>query len=79
MKVTHVLGSIGCINTCCPFSIHAGCIEWHIHVIYTGNTMYSSFLGVFAIIENRGEPDRVYLPCIIVYFGCICGLDDVLT
>ena len=62
-----VIGSIGCINTCCPFSIHAGCIEWHIHVKYTQNTMYSSFLGVFAIIENRGEPGR----CIYHVLSCI--------
>ena len=62
-----VIGSFGCINTCCPFSIHAGCIEWHIHVKYTQNTMYSSFLGVFAIIEYRGEPDR----CIYHVLSCI--------
>ena len=73
MTVTHVLGSIGCINTCCPFSIHAGCIEWHIHVKYAGNTMYSSFLGVFAIIENRGEPGR----CIDRLLSCILDVSAV--
>ena len=73
MPVTHVLGSIGCINTCCPFSIHAGCIEWRIHVIYTGNTMYSSFLGVFAKIEKRGERCR----CIYHVLSCILDVSAI--
>ena len=31
--------------------------------------------------QNRisGGARQMYLPCIIVYFGCIRGLDDVLT
>ena len=76
MTVTHVLGSIGCINTCCPFSIHAGCIEWHIHVKYTENRMYSSFLGVFAKIEKRGKrPKRGR--CIYRVLSCILDVSAV--
>jgi|LakMenE01Jun11ns_1017448.scaffolds.fasta_scaffold9709773_2 hypothetical protein len=73
MTVTHVLGSIRCINTCCPFSIHAGCIEWHIHVIYTGNTMYSSFFGVFAKMKYRGMVGR----CIYRVLSCILDVSAV--
>ena len=46
-------------------------IHWKYHV----------FVVFRCFRQNRktGGAIQMYLPCIIVYFGCIRGLDDVLT
>lgn len=46
-------------------------IHWKYHVFVV--------FWCFRQNEISGEGLQMYLPCIIVYFGCIRGLDDVLT
>ena len=44
-------------------------LKYHVFVVFKG----------FRHNRKSGGARQMYLPCIIVYFACIRGLDDVLT
>ena len=56
---------------------------WMYWMAYTSeiHSKYHVFVVFMCFRQNRksGGARQMYLPCIIVYFACIRGLDDVLT
>ncbi len=61
-------------NTCWMYWMAYTCeihCKYHVFVVFRCFRHYRKL--------ESGGAWQMYLPCIIVYFGCICSLDDVLT